>query len=412
MRLRRRWVLAGLGLLLIGTPLVFGCIYAGRALLRHEHLYRGLPTSYWERAVRAWEPPGRPLPAWMPAWAAPVAKYLGLTGEPAILHGGPSAVPVLYDLFHSEDASVCWQAADALSHILPPSEAEVMALAHALGKEYRNLDAILALQRLGTAARAAAPALRHALLCEKGPREELMLALCRVDPAYVPWLAGFLNDPNPNRRLGIAKVFERLGALGHGAAGALVNALADRHPDVNASVLQALLQMGPNVVIPLIGGLRDTNPKVRRQAARTLGIIGPVEAAPAVPALIIALRDPDQDVRPEAADALRKIDPDAALVALQKVVLDADAAMAADAAWALETIGPAAVPTLIRALATPGVVARSRVAKALGTFGAKAKPAVPALGKALKDEDVRVRQSAAEALHAIDPEAAARAGIR
>jgi hypothetical protein len=88
---------------------------------------------------------------------------------------------------------------------------------------------------------------------------------------------------------------------------------------------------------------------VRYQAIRMLGRLH-VEADQVVPALTSALRDPDADVRDEAVEALRR-------------------------------------------------------------FGSNARPAVSALVKVLHDPSKAVRQDATNALKAIDPEAAAKAGI-
>jgi HEAT repeat protein len=51
--------------------------------------------------------------------------------------------------------------------------------------------------------------------------------------------------------------------------------------------------------------------RVAAAAARSLGQIGPAAKA-AVSALIDALKDEDKDVRTAAAEALKKIDPEAA----------------------------------------------------------------------------------------------------
>ena len=49
---------------------------------------------------------------------------------------------------------------------------------------------------------------------------------------------------------------------------------------------------------------------------------------------------------------------------------------------------------------------------ALRLFGSDAKTAVPALVDLLKDPDADVRKEAGSALKAIDPEAAAKAGVK
>jgi HEAT repeat protein len=56
---------------------------------------------------------------------------------------------------------------------------------------------------------------------------------------------------------------------------------------------------------------------------------------------------------------------------------------------------------LIGALSDSEPKFRAGAANALGVLGPAAKAAVPALKKALKDEDEKVRQSAAVALKAI-----------
>ena len=104
----------------------------------------------------------------------------------------------------------------------------------------------------------------------------------------------------------------------------------------------------------------------------------------AVPALAQALKDEDEWVRANAAEALGRIGPEA----------------------------KAAVPALIQALKNEDVLrVRWGAAEALGQIGPAAKQAVPALAQALKDiEDSYspyFRESAVEALEKINIEAEA-----
>jgi HEAT repeat protein len=62
-----------------------------------------------------------------------------------------------------------------------------------------------------------------------------------------------------------------------------------------------------------------------------------------------------------------------------------------------------AIPALTAALSDPSGDVRRSAAVGLGGFGDKAKAAAPELQKLLKDRDARVRDSAATALHRIDP---------
>jgi HEAT repeat protein len=71
-----------------------------------------------------------------------------------------------------------------------------------------------------------------------------------------------------------------------------------------------------------------------------------------------------------------------------------------------------AVEELAKSLRTGNAKGRYMAAAALGFYGRNAKPAVPALLDALKDRDKLVRETAAQSLKHIDPDAAAKAGIK
>lgn len=112
--------------------------------------------------------------------------------------------------------------------------------------------------------------------------------------------------------------------------------------------------------------LRDSDPSARQDAVRALEVIG----APAVPALIAALKDPDGRTRGAAADGLGRIGAEAR----------------------------AAVPELLAALRDPEPAVRRQAALALGLVASKDAAVVPALADALKDSDLEVRRNAAFAL--------------
>jgi HEAT repeat protein len=74
----------------------------------------------------------------------------------------------------------------------------------------------------------------------------------------------------------------------------------------------------------------------------------------------------------------------------------------ASAGEALVKIGPSHVlPGMIEALRNSDVRVRANAAIVLGAFGPAAKPAIPALARALRDEHPRVRGLAGEALKRI-----------
>lgn len=70
------------------------------------------------------------------------------------------------------------------------------------------------------------------------------------------------------------------------------------------------------------------------------------------------------------------------------------------------------VPALISKLEHPSPDVRGWAAGTLGLFGSDARSAIPALSKSQDDSDSGVKHLAREALTKIDPEAAAKAGIK
>jgi HEAT repeat protein len=66
----------------------------------------------------------------------------------------------------------------------------------------------------------------------------------------------------------------------------------------------------------------------------------------------------------------------------------------------------------MRALDDTDQQTRYEAAKALGAFGTNATAAIPALVRAFKSRDKHIYRTAADALKAIDAEAAVKAGVK
>jgi serine/threonine protein kinase len=115
--------------------------------------------------------------------------------------------------------------------------------------------------------------------------------------------------------------------------------------------------------------LKGRTPEERRDAAQVLAMLGPT-AKDAVPQLRDALNDSDATVRSAAVDALVKI-------------------------------GPTAIPVLLSGLQNADKQVRLQAAIGLGEIGEAASAAVPALRRALKDDDESVRLAAEKALRRI-----------
>ena len=134
---------------------------------------------------------------------------------------------------------------------------------------------------------------------------------------------------------------------------------------------------------------------------------------PSIAALAVALRDPDVNMRRNAAlmlidlgggisaEARPKLNIESALVALIAATHDDDSMVRAWAAHAIAEIGPAArsaVPALITLLRDPDEGPRNTACIALGRIGPDAASALPALREALKDSSEVVRQFATRAI--------------
>ena len=173
-------------------------------------------------------------------------------------------------------------------------------------------DAARALGRMGPAAEEAVPSLRKAIGDEPLVAIWAQYAIAEItdtDEPYVSAIAAYLRNEDDDLR-------------GHAAA--------------------ALGEMGPRAVKALPELMRtiteDKNPNVRFNA----GLAVPKMKAKAVPALIEALKDPRDQIRRYAAQALGNIGPDAypALAALKEVeAKDTDPVTRDAAKWAVSKIG-------------------------------------------------------------------------
>ena len=152
--------------------------------------------------------------------------------------------------------------------------------------------------------------------------------------------------------------------------------------------------------------LQSGDHHVRREAAFELRELG-AEALPALPALIGALGDDDEQVAARAVTAIARIGPKAspAIPALIDTMDPEgrryDEQVVYRAAYALSEIGEASVGPLREALRDRSGRRRAGAALALELIGAGASAAIPELLIALHDDGPEVRRAAAEALGVI-----------
>ncbi len=224
-------------------------------------------------------------------------------------------------------------------------------------------------------------------------------------------IASLLDDGSPSRRQAAAWA---LGIAGRGAepfAGALGRrAREDAAAGVRVAAVRALGALGSQGsragVAALFAALGDESEAVRAAAAEALVRTGP--RADDVPALTQAVASADRHVAGFAAWSLGNLGPAAAPAAAALAGALARPETNEVVSRALARIGPAAsaaVPGLVRTLASGGEEQRWRAARTLGRIGPQAAPAVGALTAALGDPSGAVRMHAARALGRIGPAA-------
>jgi HEAT repeat protein len=205
----------------------------------------------------------------------------------------------------------------------------------------------------------------------------------------VPVLVSLLRDSDRDVRVRVIAALGTLGGQVHRVLPVLRAALKeaavkDADESVRTYAAHALLQAGPEPdsdVAGLIDSLHNELEILRFHAATALGNLGR-DAHAAIPGLIhTALWDEDPAVRVEAAVAL----------------------------WKIDRTGPLVIPALIKALADENDLICWIAADCLGQIGPEARQAIPALQQALRRpfKIALIRRGVALALERIDPHAAA-----
>jgi len=230
-------------------------------------------------------------------------------------------------------------------------------------------------------------------------REAVAVLTETLPPGTGPALAEALRDPAAEVRAAAAASLRELvetlppePALREG----LAVALHEPDPVVRAAALDVLraLRLGDTALFT--GSLTDDDIAVRIEAVRALVSVDAAEELARA-----ATSDPSREVRVTFAKALATVStgrPEVVLPALSTLTADADALVRGAAYAALGTTGCPG-PLAGRAVAALGDATwqvRSGAATALS--GAEADTAVPALAKALADQNADVRKAAVLAL--------------
>jgi HEAT repeat protein len=201
---------------------------------------------------------------------------------------------------------------------------------------------------------------------------------------------------------------EALGKIGAPAVPALLKSITD--PARRKYAVMTLGEVGPaakDAVPALVKIMKEpvlssSEFEVRREAIKTLGKMGQA----ALPALIAALRGKNLDYFFEVRSALVSMGP-VAVPELIRLLQDPDPSLRNLAAQELGFIRPVATDTvtaLALALGDPDL--QKQAVRSLGELGPTARAAIPALSRALWDLSRRDEDSIVWSLRKIGPEAA------
>ncbi|MDB6019186.1 MAG: putative lyase [Pedosphaera sp.] len=332
---------------------------------------------------------------------------LGATAEPAI--------PKLTELLNNP--ALAYEAADALAKISPKAipplidaltnqnfKIRVLA-ARALGVGLAtDLSADVAtIPRLGSNPHLAILALISAAQdTNKSVRLIALFSLGRIaqEPEVViPALLALLSAGDADSRSGAAQALAQFGENARPAIPTLIKLLGNRTTVDNAAM--ALARIGWEGVSPLTEALANPDGRVRVRAALALGKY--IKPNPG--------EEPVKPRTPQEIDAAARI----AIPALLNRLQDPDPMVRSWSAWSLGCYArdpELVVPALSQLLANREIRPRSFAIIALQQFGTNAQSAVPILLNLLQDSSFNVRESTTNALKAIDPSAAAKAGVQ
>lgn len=269
--------------------------------LRGEPFFEGRPVSFWRQSLQSADP----------VTQSESFEQLGA--------GGAAAVPILSALLDTKggspeaDAEVRWKAAALMGKIGKPAREALPSLVNAVNDSDLHVRTVAAAAVAEIADKTDADTIVPALTqrVRAGGRDGV--AACRAlsvlrgaaSPA-LDILVEALGNEDPEMRFNAARTLGKIGEPAKEAVPRLLTMLeSEKHPKVREHLAEALGDIGPSAragVPALVALLKDPTPRVRRDAARSLGQIGDASAVSALEGLT---KDPDGDVRQAVERAIR-----------------------------------------------------------------------------------------------------------
>ena len=330
---------------------------------------------------------GRTLTEWLKS--APSALYTpdSYTDEAnAIRKIGNDAIPTLLRYAAAPEDSPFKKNILKWNDNLPPALSLPLT-----SKVSKHVLARIGFKILGPQARAAVPELVR-LLKDDDEDVRITAAYCLgfigpVAESAVPDLINEFDREKSAATNGYFVAAFALGQIGPSAQAAIPSlkaGLTNNSQDCRAISQIALINIHAISISPVIEQLKDTANVAQWTDAIEITRWCGTNAIPAVPLLISALNCTNSSIQSQSLSALGLLhqEPDVC------------------------------VPAIVRFLSAKDDYLRQNAVYALRDFGRAAKPAVPALLRCLDDPEDAVRIRATNALREIDPEAAAKAGIK
>lgn len=333
-----------------------------------------------------------------------------------------SAIPYLEKALKDNDSAVRTSAADALEKLGSmtfKNKMSYFSATHPFITAFASIGLCLSLIFVGSYSvpviwRIVFPMswnIRKLQKIDAKKRISAVQALAKIGKPAIPSLIKSLSHKKSDVRISASEALNKIGTLPPKAIPLILKFLRDKESEVRKNITEVLGKTGPlttDVVPALIRAIGDSDSYVRASAAEALGKIGP-EAPEVIPALMKALGDSFHHVRDSAGNALEKCGAMHVDLKVKRCITDfrdTQTNILSRAIEELESIGPAAIPELTKALGDSNSHIRRFAAAALEKHNAltvelKVKRYILDLG----DSSTNVRARAAEALANIGPEA-------
>ncbi|MBY0526432.1 MAG: HEAT repeat domain-containing protein [Gemmataceae bacterium] len=340
-----------------------------------------------------------------PKVRANAAEALGKMGEAA----QPAVRALETALVDAEDSvrSAAIRALGEIGHLTETATAAVLAALEDPNPEVRA-SAVEAVGNREELRSCGSSHLLHAVAdANDGVKIEVAKALSRVvgdTSAVVAGLCQLLSDDNGAVQSQAALALGKLGTKAAAAGPALLQAVRTGEAGVREHALRAIAIIQPaEATAAFIGGLKSSQPEIRKLAMA--GFVKATELCPeAIPDLVEALRDPEVQVRANAARVLSRLDPvpAEAVPALIECASDGNDSLRVNAALALRSASPGLVHDLFEHLLTDPNPRLQLIAAGF-LIGAEADSAAAAevLTAVLADPSVRLRRTALEVVQSL-----------